>query len=80
MCVCVCNKYSWSQNFTFQNLQNVNYSTKIRGIIQNACYFLFTTDMNKIFHIKMFKFSPEEKILVEFIKMTPFKSSHTLDY
>ncbi len=25
---------------------------KIRGIIQNACYCLFSTDLNKIFHIK----------------------------
>ncbi len=56
--------YSWSQKFTytFQNLQNVNYFNKImhyfayiikiRGIIQNACYCLFSTDLNKIFHIK----------------------------
>ncbi len=36
----------------FQNLQNVNYFTKIRGIIQNACYCLFSTDLNNIFHIK----------------------------
>ncbi len=45
---------SWSQKFTytFQNLQNVNYFTKIRGIIQNACYCLFSTDLNKIFHKK----------------------------
>ncbi len=28
------------------------YFTKIRRIIQNACYFLFSTDLNKIFHIK----------------------------
>ncbi len=36
--------YSWGQKFTspFQNLQNVNYFTKIRGIIQNACYYLFS--------------------------------------
>ncbi len=46
--------YSWSEKFTytFQNLLNVNYFTKIRGIVQNACYFLFSTDLNKIFHIK----------------------------
>ncbi len=46
--------YSWSQNFTctFQNLQNVNYFTKIKGIIENACYGLFSTDLNKTFHIK----------------------------
>ncbi len=43
--------HSWSQNFThtFQNLLNVNYFTKIRGIIQIACYFLFSTDLNKIY-------------------------------
>ncbi len=47
--------YSCGQNFTYtlQNLQNGNYFTKIRGIIQqNACYFLFSNDLNKIFHIK----------------------------
>ncbi len=35
--------YSWSQKFTntLQNLQHVNYFTKIRGIIQNACHWLF---------------------------------------
>ncbi len=46
--------YSWSQNFTytFQNLQNVRYFTKKRGIIQNACYRLFITDLNKIFNRK----------------------------
>ncbi len=46
--------YSWGQKFTspLQNLQNVNYFTKIRGIIQNACYCLFSTDLNKIVHIK----------------------------
>ncbi len=26
--------------------------SKIRGIIQNVCYCLFSTDLNKIFHIK----------------------------
>ncbi len=46
--------YSWGQKFTYplQNLQNVNYFTKIRVIIQNAFYCLFSTDLNKIFHIK----------------------------
>ncbi len=36
--------YSWSQKLTYtlQNLQNVNYF-KIRGIIQNACYYLVLT-------------------------------------
>ncbi len=37
---------------TFQNLQNVDYYTKIRGITQNACYCLFSTDLTKILHIK----------------------------
>ncbi len=39
---------SWSQTFTytFQNLQNFNYFTKIRGFIQNVCYCLFSTDLN----------------------------------
>ncbi len=32
-------------------LQNVNYYIKIREIIQNSCYFLFSSDLNKIFHI-----------------------------
>ncbi len=42
--------YSWGQ----KNLQNVNYFTKTRGIIQNACDFFFflSTDLNKIFHIR----------------------------
>ncbi len=42
--------YSWSQKLL--NLQNVDYVTKIRGIMQHACYCLFSTDLNKIFHIK----------------------------
>ncbi len=54
--------YSWSQNFTYtlQNLLNVNYFTKIRGIIQNACYCLFSTDPNKRFH-KDYKNDPVQK-------------------
>ncbi len=32
-------------------LINTNFS-KIRGIIQNACYFLFSTALIEIFHIK----------------------------
>ncbi len=61
--------YSCVQKFThpFQNLQNVNYFTKIREIIQNTCYCLFSTDLNKIFHIK------EKVIIVEFIKTTRSK-------
>ncbi len=39
------------------------------------CYYcLFSTDLNNICHIKMFRYSPQEKILVEFIKRTLFKS------
>ncbi len=62
---------SWSQKFTytFQNMQNVNYFTKIRGIIQNACYCLFSTDLNKIFHKKRCLHSPQKKIIVEFRKI-----------
>ncbi len=46
--------YSLGQKFTspFQNLLNVHYFTKIRGIMQNACYCLFNTDQNKIFYLK----------------------------
>ncbi len=42
------NPYSRGQMFTspFHNLQNVNYFTKIRGIIQNACYCLLSTREN----------------------------------
>ncbi len=32
--------------------ESVKSFTKIRGIKQNACYCLFSTDLNKIFHIK----------------------------
>ncbi len=66
---------------TLQNLQNVNYFTKIRGIIQNTCYCLFSTDLNKIFHLRDIytDVSPQEKIIVEFLKMSPFKSLHTLE-
>ncbi len=47
--------YSWSQKFTYIHLAE---STKcwlfyqVRRIIQNACYCLFSTDLNKIFHKK----------------------------
>ncbi len=77
--------YSWSQKFTYtlQNLQNVNYFTKISGFILNACYCLFISDLNKIYLTyyitwKMFTCSPQAKIIVEFIKMTSFKSLHPL--
>jgi len=32
--------------------ENVNNFNKIRGIIQNACYFLFSTVLSKIFYMK----------------------------
>ncbi len=32
--------------------ENVNSFNKIREIIQNACYFLFSTVLSKIFYIK----------------------------
>ncbi len=32
--------------------ENVNNFNKIREIIQNACYFLFSTVLSKIFYIK----------------------------
>ncbi len=40
------NQFSRGQMFAspFQNLQNVEYFTKIRGIIQNACFYLLSTD------------------------------------
>ncbi len=37
---------------------------QVRGIIQNACYCLFSTDVNIIFTC-----SQQEKIIVEFITM-----------
>ncbi len=39
---------------------------------------LFSTDLNKIFYTKDV-YSPQEKIIVEFIKITPFKSLQPLD-
>ncbi len=33
-------------------LENVSNFNKIREIIQNACYFLFSTVLSKIFYIK----------------------------
>ncbi len=50
--------YIWGLTFTFtfQDMQNVDYCTKIRGIIQKACYCLFSTDLKKIFHICLFIF------------------------
>ncbi len=37
---------------------------QVRGIIQNACYCLFSTDVNMIF-----TYSQQDKIIVEFITM-----------
>ncbi len=47
-------RYSGGQKFTppFHNLQNVDYFSTIRGIIQNACCCIFSTDLNTIFHRK----------------------------
>ncbi len=39
----------WTPYRIWENVSNFN---KIREIIQNACYFLFTTVLSKIFHIK----------------------------
>ncbi len=70
--------HSWSQKFTY-SLQNHAKCTKIH--VQNTCCCLFSTDLNKIFHIKYvyIQYSPQEKIIAEFIKITLFKSLHTLD-
>ncbi len=50
-------------------MQNVNYFSKTRGIIQNACYFLFRTDMNKIFHIRYLHIVHKRKLKLRFIKI-----------
>ncbi len=47
--------------------------------MQNACYCCFSTELNKIFHIKYVKICPQQKIIVEFIKISPFKRLHPLD-
>ncbi len=36
----------------------------LRGIIQNACYCLFSTDLNRIFYLNMFTCSSKEKIIL----------------
>jgi len=51
-------------------------SDKIRGIIQNASCLLFSNVLNKKFY--MFKYSPQDE-KSEYIKITLFKSLHTLD-
>ncbi len=63
--------YSWSQKFkyTLQNLQNVDYFTKIRGIIQNACFVYLVLTWIRYFTWKMFTCSPQNKIIVQ--KFTP---------
>ncbi len=45
--------YSCAHKFTrpLQNMQNVNSFNKIRGIVKIACYCLFNTLLNKLFHI-----------------------------
>ncbi len=45
--------YSCAHKFTYplQNVQNVNNWNKIRWIMKIACYFLFSTVLNKLFHI-----------------------------
>ncbi len=47
---------------------NINYLNKTRGIIQNASYWI------KYFTENTFTYNPQEIIIVEFIKNTPFKS------
>ncbi len=44
VCVCVC--------VFFPPHRSYNNFNKIREIIQNACYFLFSTVLSKIFYIK----------------------------
>ncbi len=45
--------YNQLKSKVYINLaESIFYFTKIRGIIQNACDGLFSTDLNKIFHIK----------------------------
>ncbi len=45
--------YSCAHKFTcpLQNMQNVNNFNKIRGMMKIACYCLFNTVLNKLFHI-----------------------------
>ncbi len=45
--------YSFAHKFTcpLQNMQNVNNFNKITGIMKIACYCLFNTVLNKLFHI-----------------------------
>ncbi len=54
----------------FGSFTHINFFIKIWGIIQNACYFLSSTDLNKIFHIKVVYIysSSQKKIIVEFIE------------
>ncbi len=51
--------------------ENLNNFHKIREIIQNACYFLFSTVLSKIFYIN-------SVYIDEIIKITPCKSLGTL--
>ncbi len=45
--------HSCAHKFTYPllNVQNVNNRDKIRGIMKILCYFLFSTVLNKLFHI-----------------------------
>ncbi len=45
--------YICAYKFTYplKNVQNVNNWNKIRGIKKIACFFLFSTVLNKLFHI-----------------------------
>ncbi len=56
MCVCI---YIYIYTVACESLgtpcricENINNFNKTRGIIQNACYFLFRTVLSKIFYIK----------------------------
>ncbi len=40
--------------------ENVSHFNTIREIIQNACYFVFSTVLSKIFYINMFTYSPQD--------------------
>ncbi len=58
VCVCVC-VYVYIYTVACESLgtpcricENVNNFNKIREIIQNACYFLFSTVLSKTFYIK----------------------------
>ncbi len=76
----------WKFVNPLQNLWTWIILAKIREIIQNACYFLFSTVMSKIFHIKdvciyiVHKTKNNNNKKAEIIKIPPFKSLGTLGY